>query len=395
MTPQRPASIPELSLCLRAAHAARQAVVPVGFGSQQHIGRPPVRRDIELSTRGLTRIVAHEAADMTVTVEAGMSLAELDQVLASAGQFLPIDPPIPENITVGGAIACDANGPWRLAYGKVRDALIGITVVLADGRVVKGGGRVVKNVAGYDLMKLFTGSLGTLGVIAAASFKLRPRPSSTAIATVPMPTASKAAELAARVLREPLSLGFLSVVDALAGAGLGLSGPHLVLACLGSPDEIAVQLDRLSSLAPFAPASDAAATYTALRDLPATLVTVHPLGARFSLLPSRLPALLDAVDDVASRLGVPIASVVHAGNGCVILRAGESDRSPAPLVADTLVRLARQHDAWLTFDHVPDGQQAAVDPWPIVPPAIEWMRGIKRALDPEQLLNPGRFVGGI
>src|SRR5512143_3614030 len=133
-----PASIDELTRCTIAAHAANQAVIPVGNGTQLHIGRPPARYDLALSTRRLARILAHEAADMTVTVEAGITLAELNAALAVAGQRLPLDPAHPERTTIGALIATDASGPLRLSQGKVRDLLIGIKVVRADGSLVRG-----------------------------------------------------------------------------------------------------------------------------------------------------------------------------------------------------------------------------------------------------------------
>ncbi len=175
-----------LSRCAAALHEAGRAVIPAGNGTHLRLGRPPRAYDVALSTRRMRRVVAHEAADLTVTVEAGCTLAELNDVLASAGQILPLDPPHPERRTVGSIIATDAWGPWRLAHGKVRDLLIGVTVVLASGTVVRGGGRVVKNVAGYDLMKLFTGSFGTLGIVVEATFKVRPRPEHTAVLVVPV-----------------------------------------------------------------------------------------------------------------------------------------------------------------------------------------------------------------
>jgi len=182
-----PTTIDELARCVAAAHAADLAVIPAGNGSQLHVGRAPTRYDLALSTQKLTRVLAHEAADMTVTVEAGITLAQLNALLASAGQRLPLDPPHPELTTIGGLIATDACGPLRLAHGKVRDLLIGVTVVLADGTPTHGGGRVVKNVAGYDLMKLFTGSFGTLGIVVEATFKLRPLPEHEAVFVLPTP----------------------------------------------------------------------------------------------------------------------------------------------------------------------------------------------------------------
>ena len=158
------------------------------------------RYDVALSTRRLARILAHEAADMTVTVEAGATLAAVNAALEPARQRLPLDPPHPEHTTIGAAIATDASGPLRLSQGKVRDLLIGIKVVLADGTLIKGGGRVVKNVAGYDLMKLFTGSFGTLGAVVEATFRLRPRPEREVLFAVPAREIGIAASLALEVL---------------------------------------------------------------------------------------------------------------------------------------------------------------------------------------------------
>ena len=171
-----PNTIGDASRCAAAADRAGFATVAVGNGTQLGIGRAPRRYDVALSTQHMHRIVAHEAADMTVTVEAGATVTQLNDALSSAGQWLPLDPPHPDATTIGALIATNASGPLRVSQGTVRDLLIGITIVLADGTAIHGGGRVVKNVAGYDLMKLFTGSFGTLGIIAEATFKIRPRP---------------------------------------------------------------------------------------------------------------------------------------------------------------------------------------------------------------------------
>lgn len=390
-----PRSLAELSDCLQAAYLAGHAVVPQGFGSKRQLGRPPRRCDVLLSTRGLGRIVAQEAADMTVTVEAGVSLLELNQALAAAGQFLPIDPPLPQSTSIGGAIASDASGPWRLRYGKLRDALIGITVVLADGRVVNGGGRVVKNVAGYDLMKLFTGSLGTLGVIAAASFKVTPLPAHTVLVAAAAATAAEAARLAQRVLTAPLEPRLLSVVDARAAQALAFDGPHLLAGFAGSWSEIAAQTEHLQKLGSFTGVESDTAAYSVLRDLPATLAGESVLGAKLSLLPSRLPDLLAEIDARMLRLAAVPAMVCQAGNGIVTLRITHASSPVLMALATELLDLARSHRAWLVFDHVPAALRGQLDPWPMLPPAIELMRGIKRSLDPRGILNPGRFVGGI
>src|SRR5690348_1571268 len=193
-----PATIAEASELLRAAAAHDLAVVPRGGSSKLGWGAPPRRVDLIVDTSGLDRVVEHAAADLVARVQAGVSLAQLGEVLAGAGQQLALDPPpysappaagsaAPSawrGATVGGTLATGAAGPRRLRYGTPRDLLIGITVVRADGAVAHSGGKVVKNVAGYDLGKLFTGSFGTLGLIVEAVFRLHPRPACAAYVTV-------------------------------------------------------------------------------------------------------------------------------------------------------------------------------------------------------------------
>src|SRR5262245_48381521 len=170
-----PESIEQAAGMIYTATEHRRAVSPVGTGAFLHLGGLPRRYDLALCLQRMSRIVDYQPTDMTVSVEAGMSLARLQQILGEQNQWLPLDPPWPERVTVGGLIAMNLSGPSRLSQGTVRDFLIGIKVIRADGTVIKGGGRVVKNVAGYDLTKLYCGSFGTLGVIAEATFKVRPR----------------------------------------------------------------------------------------------------------------------------------------------------------------------------------------------------------------------------
>src|SRR5205085_174104 len=166
----------ELAAALKEAAAAGQAVIPVGGGRALGMGNPPERFDLALETVGLDRLVEYSPADLTVTVEAGMRLEALQSELARAGQFLPLDPFGGPGHSVGGLLACGWSGPLRLRYGTARDYLVGLRVALPDGRLARSGGRVVKNVSGYDLNKLHLGALGSLGVIVEASFKLFPRP---------------------------------------------------------------------------------------------------------------------------------------------------------------------------------------------------------------------------
>jgi glycolate oxidase FAD binding subunit len=393
-----PSTVDQLSRCMTAADEAGLAFIPTGNGTQLGIGRVPQRYDVALSTRHLRRIVAHEAADMTVTVEAGLRLAELNAALAAAGQRLPLDPPHPEQVTVGALIATDASGPLRLSQGKVRDLLIGITVVLADGTIVKGGGRVVKNVAGYDLMKLFTGSFGTLGVIAEATFKIRPCPERAAIFVVPAARIEQAADLALAVLAAPLAPAFVEVFNRIAIQGMGGDGPAVAIGCEGSAEEINAQRERLEVLAgqiPVRVVNDAEGTRlgTELRDFQ----SADACGCKVSLLPSKLAALLRHIEDEAGRCGCEAALLAHVGNGAVVVRFGGPAITNGAFVsfAERLRATVRAGGGWVVFDALPVALKGQIDPWGADAPGLTLMRGIKQTLDPKGRLSPGRFVGGI
>ncbi len=422
-TPQRvefPATVDELARCTAAAHATDLAVIPVGNGTQLGIGRAPTRYDIALSLRRMNRILAHEAADMTATVEAGVTLAELNAALASAGQRLPLDPPHPEPTTIGALIATDASGPLRLSQGKVRDLLIGITVVLADGTIVHGGGRVVKNVAGYDLMKLFTGSFGTLGIIVEATFKLRPLPEREAVFVIPAGDTRAAVKLALEVLAAPLVPLYVEALNPAGAACVGLDAPAVVIGCGGSGDEIAVQRERLAErcgedTVQVCNAAEGGRLYAALRDFPACcglLPNPPPLpearpepsrrmatgegtdcGCKLSVLPSQLAGLLVHIEEEAARSGLEAAILSHVGSGIAALRINGGGALPA--FAEGLRTAVRAAGGWAVFDAVPTLLKAQIDPWGVAPPAMALMRGIKQTLDPHGRLSPGRFVGGI
>jgi len=373
-------------------------VVPVGCGTKRFLRPPRLDEGVVVSTRRLSGIVAHEAADMTVTVEAGTTLAELNEVLMRAGQHLPLDPPLPRTTTIGSVIATDGFGPLRLSQGKVRDLLIGVTVVLADGRIVKAGGRVVKNVAGYDLMKLFTGSHGTLAVIAEATFKLRPYPERIAELAVPASSLAEAVEIGGQIIAAGLAPFYLVALNGrpVREAAIGGSGEHgaaVVIGLCGSQAEIDDQRRGLAAIPTLAARTSptARAAYASVRDAPAIAIAGRCLGAKLSVLPSRLSAVIRQIEDYATAHHLDCAAVVHIGNGTLFLRCS----TPTVAFAAELVALTRRAGGWVELDVVPEDLATSIDPWPMLPPGIELMRGIKRSLDPQRRLNPGRFVGGI
>src|SRR6185295_5876810 len=171
-----PGSVDEVSEAIEAASQIVASVIPWGGGTRMTLGFPPRAGSLVLQTERLNEIVEYEPADLTVTVQAGMRLAALQARLGAEGQMLALDPAAADRATIGGLIAANASGPLRLVYGTARDLVIGTRVVNADGVISKAGGRVVKNVAGYDLNKLYVGSLGTVGVVVELSFKLHPLP---------------------------------------------------------------------------------------------------------------------------------------------------------------------------------------------------------------------------
>src|ERR687898_1767744 len=206
-----PATIEETSKVMKLASREGLAVSPRGGGTKTGLGNPPRQVDLILSTARMDEIIEHVPGDQIVRAQAGLKLQDLQESLAESDQMLGIDPP-EEGATIGGIVAANASGPRRLRYGTVRDLIIGIKLVLADGTVAKAGGKVVKNVAGYDLSKLFCGSLGTLGMVAEVIFRLHPLPAAAAVVTVQVDTPEQAGKAVQRLLRSPLEPSAVELV---------------------------------------------------------------------------------------------------------------------------------------------------------------------------------------
>jgi glycolate oxidase FAD binding subunit len=382
-----PTSVEEAAEVMRAFARDRLAVVFVGGGTDMELGAPPARLDAVLHTRGMARIREHAPSDQIVAVQAGMRLADLQHHLAAHRQRLAIDPPYPEQATVGGIVAANAFGPRRTRHGPVRDLVIGITIVRADGVIAHGGGKVVKNVAGFDLPRLFCGSLGTLGLVAEVVFRLHPLPEASATAVLEGLDAADVAETVP-VLRE---LG----VEPTALAALPVGGKFSVgVRFEGFGPGVREQLQRTLGRAGAGARLEGAeeATFWARHD---TVRCAGDVRAKATFAPAALARAAEALAPLAGALRGG-AVVLHPAPGVAFVSGAlDGAERAAAAVESARAALAPLGGGALVLSAAPPGLRERTSPWGPPPPALEVMRRLKRELDPEARLAPGRFVGGI
>jgi glycolate oxidase FAD binding subunit len=390
---------------LRLANAERRAVIPIGLGAFLHLGAPPRRYDIALALHRLNRVVDYQPTDMTVTVEAGLSLASLQQALREYGQWLSIDPPLPEQATIGGVIAANLSGPVRFSQGTVRDFLIGLKAVRADGAIIKGGGRVVKNVAGYDIPKLFCGSLGTLGVIVEATFKVRPRPEVQSLFVCSFSSANQAMDVALRVTGSELQPFLLELTNFAPSDDLknGDKSYFLFVGFAGLSEETRYQRqrfhDRLGAAGMVITECEneqAHVLLQPLRDFPAAGGAM--LQCKLSLLPTSIAPFSKEIEAEAAARGFAAQLLAHAGNGVIYGRFLNGHGAPQEKIlsfVDWLRIQAKKQGGYLVIENIDSALKERVDVWGHIGGAFPLMKKLKDTLDPNGILNPGRFVGGI
>jgi glycolate oxidase FAD binding subunit len=373
------------------------AVVPWGGGTQQQGLPAPVRYDLALSTTRLRRILEYEPAELVVTVETGITLAELATTLAPARQFWPISLPDPERATVGGAIATNAAGPERLRYGAARDLVLGVTVALADGSLVRGGGKVVKNVAGYDLTRLFTGSWGTLGVITSASLRLYPIPPIRQTLVVRCNSWAIAQAAALKLYGSPLGPHGLTVAPAIEGVRGRPASLNLFVRFGGLSVTVARQLTEARALVQEAGAQpmevlDGEAEVACWEELGRALAHAPGMLLRVSVLPSRVAEAAQVLSAAAEAEGWPNYVMAHVGAGTVL---AAWDAPPGSTLASVVTSVRAQITAlggWMVLQRAAP-QEPPLDYWGAIPSGIPLlMRKIKAVLDPADTLNPGRFI---
>ena len=374
----------EAAAVVRAAAVHDLSTVVRGAATKLDWGSPPERLDLVLDTRRLTGVVEHAAGDLIVVVRAGTPLADLSTKLAAAGQQLALDAPLP-GATVGGTVAVNTSGPRRMAYGTVRDLLIGVTIVRPDGVLARAGGKVVKNVAGYDLGKLVTGSYGTLGLITECAFRLHPVPEASAVLRRPVDGPAGLRTLVSAVLGAQVVPAALEL-DAPAGGGL-----ELAMLLTGVPEGVRRRVATARALL----GGELAAS-----DAEPDWWSAYPWGAgdvglKLTAALSRVPDLVAAALAARDRPGVPVAVRGSVGTGVLYAgMPGATDPVAVAAVVADLRLVAREAGGHAVVLTAPAAVRDGLDLWGAVP-GLALMRSVKSQFDPGRRFAPGRFVGGL
>jgi len=381
-----PATAQEVAKVLQYCSSAGIAVVPRGGGTKLGIGNVPSRADLILSTERLNRVVEHAWGDMTVIVEAGCTIDKVQRTVQEHRQRLAADPLWPERSTVGGLIATAESGTLRIRYGAVRDLVLGVEVALPDGNVIKAGGKVVKNVAGYDLTRLMIGSMGSLGVVTRAVFRLHPMPVATATYSTTLASAAQATTLVLAILDSHLVYTGLQLrVEGADRIGLDVRFE-------GIRESLHDSYEKLNKVGRCSFAEASTDVWNARQELFTN--GDASVMAKCGVLPSQLGSLCDAIFRQAQSAGVT-ATVVAQGTGLTEVRfCAAETRSLPPVVSGLRAELERL-DGTLVVHQCPSSAKQALDVWGTPESAMPLMQQIKQKFDPARTLNPGRFVGAL
>lgn len=382
-----PASTEEVVAIVRAAEAEGIALIPCGGGTEIGTGYPPADRPYLLvrSTR-MNRITDFQPDDLTVTAEPGVTLAALQQHVASRRLFLALDVPLADQATLGGIVSTGASGFWRPTYGAPRDLVIGLRGVMADGVEVKGGGKVVKNVAGYDLCKLFTGARGTMGFLTELTFKLRPLPEADRTLAWNAPSLGEAVHLGLELQQAQLASTFLVATTQPEGT------PRLIVGLQGVAARVDWQVNEFSRrvsemrwntlqylVSPL--------ELTALRDRLAATGAAGSLALRAAMLPSQLPACIAALAALPE-----IRATVHCASGIVSLAANDVGADTVRKVKTLLPKDANV--VWTRLD-AELGAQEQIALFGETRAEFRLHQALKKSLDPHATFSPGRFLGKL
>jgi glycolate oxidase FAD binding subunit len=398
-----PSNAQEVSEIVARCDRTREKVLVVGGETLTGMIFPPERCDVTLVTTGLAGIAANERADMTIAVRAGTPIQSIATLLASQGQFVPFDAPQPQYATLGGTLAAGWLGPRRHLYGRTRDYLLGTTIVLADGTVARAGGMVVKNVAGYDMSRLYVGSFGTLGILTQANLKTIPLPPHARLFLAPLPerTGERAcAQLAGLRIRPAAAFwidGFFHAID-------GDEGPEgRILAMLEGSDALLERatLELRSALGragvPETRVVDAGAREAFDRVIDAYIASLGERSITYRLYPFTQESQACALrcHDLARRFALRSETIVDVMNGDVVLRVSDLDKHALGAKIESFDEALHEVEPRAQVVAGGHPHRVYLRVWGTAPPAVDRMRALKARFDPNRTLNPGCFVGGI
>ena len=385
-----PHTLDSLAQVVKLAYQNNWKIMPAGNGSKLNWGGLVKNIQLVVSTARLNRLVDHAVEDLTVTVEAGIKLADLQNHLAKKGQFLPIDPSYPDSATIGGVVATADTGSWRQRYGGVRDLVLGLSFVRSDGEIAKAGGRVVKNVAGYDLMKLFTGSYGTLGIISQVTFRLYPLPetSSTVMLTGDADNIAQARQTIVSSALTPTAADLLSpsLVQSLeTERKMGL-----MLRFQGISESVAKQVNQLQSLArqlnlkvSLYTGNDEENLGKKVKELVTIPYADSAITCKIGILPSAAGALLSQFDTLG---------IIHLSSGLGKLSLDDNNYFS---ILEKIRNFCQNHQGFMTILESPATIKEKFEPWGYSGNALPVMQKLKQQFDAKNILNPNRFLSNI
>ena len=417
-------SAQEISELLKFAALEKLAVIPCGSRTKLGIGMPPARYDIALDLSRMNRVLAFDPRDLTLGVEPGIRFSVLATTLAAEKQFLPLNPPFFQRATVGGILAADSASPLRHLYGGPRDFALGLEFVTGDGALAKSGGRVVKNVSGYDLHKLLIGSLGTLAVITRANFKTFPMPPEQVVFVVAFEDAAAALEFCRVLGRSPLGALQVDVFSPdtaqifAAQSNVEIALPEgrwcVVVSAAGNARVVERHRRELPGMATLAKASGlvalgdtqqsmkvAATLLGRVREFPALMQAADSAATifRIAALPSTMHAIPQRLDALASEfeMRTAIALRPHGLIYFAILPSATDGVAFGKLtkIAAAVFRATEELGAQARIEFAPTELKRAVNVWGAARPDFELMRRVKKVFDPGNVLSPERFAGGI
>lgn len=402
-----PHNIEQVSEIMKLASKDSLSVIPWGSGTKLALGNKPDRADIILLTKNLNRIVEHGASDLVATTECGITLKKFQQELNKESQFLAVDPPhLNRKATIGGVISTNDSGPERLRYGTIREFLIGLKVVKADGSIFKGGSKVVKNVAGYDLPKLYVGSLGTLGIIVEATFRLYPVPEYSETYIASFSSLDDCQETILRLLDSNLVVTSLELLNPELAASLAkrndldINDSTYSLAIGIRNVEKAVK-EQISSVKKVCEQNNGngflitgkqeGKLWEDIRNFPWNLIKAQRVVCKAGVVVTQIPKLLQTIKQLSKENGVKTYVSVRAGNGiCVMAVKGEG------LSVSNVLKQLRDNissiNGHLVLLEASSEIKNGFDVWGDIGSGLGIMKRIKANYDPNNLLNPGRFI---